>query len=100
MILSLFKGPTFDVSCTLEISHTFDSLHAHCVIDGDIEVVTGDELIIHGAPIEVPFGEVQFFRRMATLKRAGYLKHLWTRLIGDFKLMGLCDFSFSERRTF
>jgi len=98
-MLSFLKGPKFDVACTVEISHTFDSLHAHCALDNGIEIESGDEVIIHGAPVEVPYGEVQTFRRIATVQRAGHLKSLWARLKGNFEFMELCEFSFSERAT-
>lgn len=99
MIFSLFNGPEINVNCTLEISHTFDSLHAHCALDNGIQIEPGDEVMIHGAPVEVPYGEVQTFRRRATVKRAGYLERFWTRLTGDLEFMELCEFSFSERTT-
>lgn len=96
-ISEIFTGPRFDIACTLEISHTFDSLHAHLALDGGIEIQPGDEVIIHGAPAEVPYGEVQTFRRIATVKRAGVIERAWTRLTGDLEFMELCEFSFSER---
>ncbi|MEO1794556.1 MAG: hypothetical protein AAFU50_08140, partial [Pseudomonadota bacterium] len=56
-----------DVTCRVEVSHTFESLHAHVELDGDIAIEPGDEVIVHGAPIEVPYGEVQSFDRSATV---------------------------------
>ncbi|MEM8796582.1 MAG: hypothetical protein AAGE61_13520 [Pseudomonadota bacterium] len=98
-ILHFFKGPVFDVGCTLEISHTFESLHAHAALDGGIAIEPGDQVTIHGAPIEVPYGEVQTFRRVATVKRASTLERVFTRATGDLEFMELCEFSFSERTT-
>lgn len=93
----IFSGPRFDVPCTVEISHTFDSLHAHVALDGGIEIEPGDEVIVHGAPVEVPYGNVEIFRRMATVQKAGIIERTWTRLTGDLEFMELCEFSFSER---
>lgn len=89
---------TFDVDCTVEIENTFESLHAHVRFDGGVTVNPGDEVMVHGQPIEVPYGEAQTFRRTATVKRAGPLERLWTRATGDLEFMELCEFSFSEER--
>ncbi len=48
-----------DVPCTIEVEHTFDSLHAHVDLDGDVEIEPGDEVQVHGEPIRVPFGETR-----------------------------------------
>ena len=98
MIAKLF-GPRerIDVPCTVEVEHTFESLSAHVVLDGDIAVLPGDEVTVHGEAIRVPYGERGTFRRDATLVRAGPVERLWTRLTGDTEFMELCEFSFSER---
>ena len=97
MIAELLPRRRFDVGCTLEVSHTFDSLHAHLELDGDVKIEPGDEVVVHGAPVRVPYGEVQTFRRTATVVQAHWLERLWTRMTGDFEFMELCEFSFSER---
>ncbi|MDQ0315455.1 hypothetical protein [Amorphus orientalis] len=86
----------FDVACTVEISHTFESLHAHVVLDGDIRIRPGDEVTVHGAPIRVPYGETASIRRNATIRRAGWLEREWTRMTGDVEFMELLEFSFSS----
>ncbi|MEX6504837.1 hypothetical protein [Jiella sp. M17.18] len=97
MIDRLFSGRQEDVSCTVEVSNTFDSLHAHVRFDGGVTVEPGDEVLVHGAPVAVPYGETASFRRTATIRRAGWLERTWTRLTGDLEFMELCEFSFSER---
>ena len=87
---------TFDVPCTVEISNTFESLHAHVVLDGDIAIEPGDEVKVHGEPIRVPYGETATIRRTATVRRAGWLERKWTRMTGDIEFMELLEFSFSE----
>lgn len=87
-----------DVSCTVEVEHTFDNLCAHVILDGDIKIAPGDEVTVHGEAIRVPYGEAQTFRREATVVRAGPVERLWTRLTGDSEFMELCEFSFSEER--
>jgi hypothetical protein len=91
------QAKRFDVGCTIEVSHTFESLHAHVELDGDIPIYPGDEVIVHGAPIKVPYGEEAVIRRTATVIRAGMLERLWTKVTGRFEMMELLEFSFSER---
>ncbi|TFF22824.1 hypothetical protein E3C22_10175 [Jiella endophytica] len=99
MIERLLKKRAEDVCCTVEVSNTFDSLHAHVRFDGGVTVQPGDEVLVHGAPVEVPYGETAYLRRHATIRRAGPLERLWTRATGDFEFMELCEFSFSERAS-
>lgn len=94
-----FARRRFDTPCTVEVSHRFESLHAHVVLDGDIRIQPGDEVLVHGAPVQAPYGEVITERRIATVTRATALERAWTRLTGDLEFMELCEFSFSEERT-
>lgn len=87
---------SIDVPCTVEVSHTFESLHAHVVLDGDIKIEPGDEVLVHGEPVRVPYGETASIRRNATVYRAGWLEREWTRLTGDVEFMELLEFSFSS----
>ena len=93
-----FLRARFDTPCTVEVSHTFESLHAHVVLDSGYKIRPGDEVLVHGAPVEVPYGEVQTFRRKATVTCATALERIWTRLTGDLEFMELCEFSFSEEK--
>jgi uncharacterized Zn finger protein len=88
-----------DVPCTIEVSHTHESLHAHVKLEGGLTINPGDEVLVHGEPVHVPFGQVQVFHRQATIQRAPWWERLWTRATGDFEFMELCEFSFSERTT-
>lgn len=85
------------VDCTVEINNTFDQLGAHVRFDNGIVVHPGDEVFVHGAPISIPYGQSESFRREATIRRAGPLERAWTRATGDFEMMELCEFSFTER---
>ncbi|MBO9424007.1 MULTISPECIES: hypothetical protein [Stappiaceae] len=85
------------VNCTVEINNTFDQLGAHLRFDNGVVVHPGDEVFVHGAPVSIPYGESQRFRREATIRRAGPLERAWTRATGDFEMMELCEFSFTER---
>ena len=90
---------TEQVPCIIEVENTFESLHAHVKLEGGVTINPGDEVLVHGAPVEVPYGEKRTFSRMATIERASLLERLWTRATGDLEFMELCEFSFSERPT-
>ena len=84
------------VPCTVEVSHRFESLHAHVRFDNGAVVHPGDEVLVHGKPVVAAFGEVIVEQRTATITRASALERMWTRMTGDFGFMELCEFSFSE----
>lgn len=85
------------VGCTVEINNTFEALGAHLRFDNGVVVHPGDEVLVHGAPVSIPYGETKSFRRTATITRASALERAWTRATGDFEMMDLCEFSFTER---
>ena len=85
--------------CTVEISHKFESLHAHVRFNNGAVVYPGDEVQVQGPEIMAPFGEIVTEDREAIITRASKLERLWTRLTGDFEVMELCEFSFSEEVT-
>ena len=82
--------------CTVEISHKFESLHAHVRFNNGAVIYPDDEVQVEGPEIMAPFGEIVREDRMATILRASKLEQLWTRLTGDLEVMELCEFSFSE----
>ena len=82
--------------CTVEVSHKFESLHAHVRLDNGAVIHPGDEVKVHGPAIMAPFGEIVSEQREATIIRASLLERFWTRMTGDIEVMELCEFSFSE----
>jgi len=98
MIGNLLGRETLEVGCTIEVEHTFDSLHAHVELDGGLAIEPGDEVCVQGDPIVVPYGEKAVLRRTATVTRATAVERLWTRLTGDLEFMELCEFSFSSEK--
>ena len=40
--------------CTIEVSHTFESLHAHVRFNNGAIVHPGDEVIVHGILLLLP----------------------------------------------
>ena len=85
--------------CTVEVSHKFESLHAHVKFDDGTVVHPGDEVIVKGPEIMAPYGEIVIEQREAVIYRASKLEQLWTRLTGDLEFMELCEFSFSDEVT-
>lgn len=99
MIRSIFKGPPPEVvNCTIEIENTFESLHAHVDLHDAAPVDAGDEVHVHGDPIRVPYGHKVVLKRQATVKRAGVLEKMLTKLAAQFELTELYEVSFSSGR--
>lgn len=94
--MPLFSRTQERVPCTVEVSHRFESLHAHVRFNNGATVNPGDEVLVHGAPVLATYGEVIVEDRIATITRASLLERWWTRMTGDFGFMELCEFSFSE----
>ena len=68
--MPLFTRRTEEVPCTVEVSHRFESLHAHVRFDNGAVVYPGDEVLVHGRPIMAAYGEVIVENRTATITRA------------------------------
>jgi len=86
----------FDVPCTIEIENTFESLHAYVDLEGGVSINPGDEVLVHGEPVRVPYGEKRTLHRLATVTRATALERLWTKLIARLELTELYEVSFSS----
>jgi len=94
--MELFPKKREVAPCTVEISHRFEALHAHVRFDNGAVVHPGDEVVVHGEPVQAPYGEIVVEQRTATITRASLLERLWTRMTGDLEFLELCEFSFSE----
>lgn len=88
----------FVLPCTVEIERSQESLPAHVTIDADFRVEPGDEVLLHDAPTDVPYGARVVTRSTATVIRANAVKRAWTRWTGNFELTEFYDVSFTERR--
>jgi hypothetical protein len=87
------------VPCTIRVLHTYESLEAHVELDGGLQPGIGDKVLVHGAPVSVPFGQGLVLRREATLTRANFLERLLVRLQSMFLLTELYEVSFSDGRV-
>lgn len=88
----------FEVDCTVTVSNTFESLHAHVELDGEVLIDVADRVLVHGHPIHVPYGATLTERRRATVTRAHWLDRWWTKFLASFELAHLAEVSFSDRR--
>ncbi len=86
-----------DVPCTIEIENTHESLHAHVELDGGILIQPGDEVLVHGDPIRVGFGQKATIKRIATVTRANWLERGLTKIAARFEFTELYEVSFSSR---
>lgn len=90
---------TLEVPCTVEIEQTSETLHAHVVLDGDVQIQPGDQVTVHNAPTRVEFGERLVVRRTATVVRGSLLDRLRARIEGYLELTELYEVSFSDGRA-
>lgn len=82
--------------CTIRIRHDWESLEAHVELADDVQPEIGDKITVHGAAVQVPFGESITIQREATVRRAGPLEKAWIRFQAMFELTELYEVSFSE----
>ncbi|MGB3627814.1 MAG: hypothetical protein WA989_18455 [Henriciella sp.] len=83
------------IPCTIRISHTWESLEAHVELPGNSQPEMGDRVTVHGAPVQVPFGETITIQREATIRRANPLEKLWIRIRSMFELDELYEVNFT-----
>jgi hypothetical protein len=93
-----FRRSTATVPCTIEIENTFESLHAHVELHGAAPVEAGDQVLVHGEDIRVPYGEKRTIHRQATVTRANWLDRALTILAARLELTELYEVSFSSGR--
>lgn len=98
MLIPGYVADRFDTACTVEVEHTAEFLHAHVALEGDIEVGPGDRVRVHGAPIQVQFGEKLVEHRSATVERAGWVRRETTKLLARLEFMELFEISFTDEK--
>ena len=70
MMMPFARRVREDVFCTVSVVNTFDSLAAHVELDGNVTVEPGDEVLVHGNPMIVPYGEnPAFFAGLERLRK-------------------------------
>ena len=89
---------TITAPCTISIKHTMETLEAHVELGDGVEPAVGDRVLVHGAPVQVPFGESVTIRREATVIRANGFQKLWIKFKSFFELTELYEVSFTAGR--
>jgi hypothetical protein len=97
-VTRLFTRETWETGCTIAVEHTADALHAHVELDGDVAIGPGDQVRVHGAPVQLPFGEAITLRRRATVSRAGLVAQWWTKLRANLDLTELYEITFTSEK--
>ena len=54
--MGIFTRTKEHAPCTVEVSHKFESLHAHVRINNGAIIYPGDEVQVQGPEIMAPFG--------------------------------------------
>lgn len=94
----LFVRETWETGCTIAVEHSADALHAHVELDDNVEIGPGDEVLVHGGPVRLPFGEAITLRRRATISRASLVALWWTKLRAKLELTDLYEITFSSEK--
>jgi hypothetical protein len=92
----LFKRRCHATTCTIDIEHSEDSLHAHVSLDDGSILGPGDKMLVQGPPIRLRFGEKCVLSRPVIIERASHLERLWIKLISYFELNELYEVSFTQ----
>ena len=85
-----------DVSCTVDIEQTPESLHAHAIPEG-IDIRPGDKVLVHGAPSRIGYGERLSLQCSATVIRATAFQRFWTQLTSMLGFTALYEVGFERR---
>ncbi len=85
-----------EVPCFLDIEQTAETLHAHAVPEG-IDIRPGDQVLVHGAPSHIRFGERLLLRSSATVTRASIVGRFWTYLTSPLEFGELFEVGFQPK---
>jgi len=91
-------GETLEVPVTVDIERTADSFHAYAVPEG-VFLKPGDQVVVHGTPDRVEFGERYVFETHATVIRANALQRWWMQWVAIFELTELYHCGFEAREA-
>ena len=86
---------SFDTPCRIAIEQSPDHFHAHVELDGDIAILPGDKVRVHGDPIQISFGQSVIYERIATVTRATAMERAMTRIAAYFDFAELYEVSFT-----
>lgn len=96
--MSFFGGQSFQTGCTISVAHTAYELHAHVELDDNVLIGPGDRVMVHGAPVTLPFGGELTLRRTATVQKAGFFERTWTKMRAQFDITELYEITFTSEK--
>ena len=79
----------------MEIEQTAESFHAHAIPSG-VDIGPGDRVLVHGAPLDIRFGERISRQCQATVIRASWLGRVVAQASGLFALTELYEVGFDR----
>ncbi len=85
-----------EVPCTVDIEQTAESFHAHAIPEG-IDIQPGDQVLVHGAPSRIKFGDRMSLQCSATVIRATAFRRFWTQVTGLLEFATLYEVGFERR---
>jgi hypothetical protein len=94
----LLGRETVEATCAIDMEKTPESFHAYSIPE-DVEIRAGDQMLIHGAPTAIDFGERLTMTCRATVIRAGLLERVWTRIAAFHELTELYEVGFAPKET-
>ena len=85
-----------EVPCVVDIEQTAESFHAHAIPEG-IDIQPGDQVLVHGAPSHIGYGERVSLQCSATVIRASVFRRIWTQATSLWEFAELYDVGFERR---
>lgn len=98
MTHAISHSRVFDIPCRISVEQSEQHFHAHVELAEEVGIRPGDKVRVHGAPIQIAFGQTVEYERMATVTRAGPLDRALTRIAAYFDLKELYEVSFNPGR--
>ncbi len=89
----MFAARAIEATCMVEIEKSPSSFHAYAIPE-DVEIMPGDEVLIHDPPMRIGYGETLRRECRITVRRAGPMSRAWTRATSVFLLAGLYEVGF------
>jgi hypothetical protein len=90
------SGNRIEVTCTVDIEKTADSLHAHAIPEG-IDIRPGDSVLVHDAPWQIGYGERVTKECRATVIRANVFGRMWAQIEGLMEMLELFEVGFAPK---
>ena len=84
------------VPCFVEVEQTPEYLFAQAIPEG-VDIGPGDQVLVHGAPGRIGYGEHLRLECTATVIRASVFGRYWAQLTGLLELFELYEVGFQPK---